>query len=339
MNNGSNEWNQELDDSGNLLLRDPLVKPKLNDLVIYHANCLDGFGAAWVFYRMQNVLEQSFEFVEGVYGEAPPDVTGRTVYLVDFSYKRDVVKAMCKVAHKVILIDHHKTAIEDLAGMADSSSAEECIHNFTWYIDQEHSGCVLAWNYWARMFGAEHSFYMGPMPNLLRHLEDRDLWNFKIPGTAEIHAAVAMRPRVFTEWDNLMHADLEQRQELITQGAMILARDRNLIAAAYKECVRHCNLARHSSAFIPMMQIHPALASDAGAYMARQMAPHMIDYLRVRNSLLTITYHDTEAGRKFSLRSPRNGADVAAIAQLYGGGGHKHAAGFTVSRDHILARS
>jgi nanoRNase/pAp phosphatase (c-di-AMP/oligoRNAs hydrolase) len=32
----------------------------------------------------------------------------------------------------------------------------------------------------------------------------------------------------------------------------------------------------------------------------------------------------------FSLRSDRNGRDVAAIAEGYGGGGHRHAAGFQV---------
>jgi nanoRNase/pAp phosphatase (c-di-AMP/oligoRNAs hydrolase) len=42
-------------------------------------------------------------------------------------------------------------------------------------------------------------------------------------------------------------------------------------------------------------------------------------------------YWDTPNGRVFGLRSDENGLDVSAIAKNYGGGGHVHAAGFTVS--------
>jgi hypothetical protein len=54
-------------------------------LCIYHGNCADGFGGAWVFKRYAPI---EFEFYAGDYKKAPPDVTDRHVYLVDFSYKR-----------------------------------------------------------------------------------------------------------------------------------------------------------------------------------------------------------------------------------------------------------
>jgi len=40
----------------------------------------------------------------------------------------------------------------------------------------------------------------------------------------------------------------------------------------------------------------------------------------------------------FSLRSQEGGIDVSEIAIKFGGGGHKHAAGFKVDRNHILAK-
>ena len=83
-------------------------------LVIYHGNCADGFSAAWCFWRYHR---DTADYVAGVYQTPPPDVTGRDVYLVDFSYKRAVVADMLTKAARVTLIDHHKTAIEDLAGL------------------------------------------------------------------------------------------------------------------------------------------------------------------------------------------------------------------------------
>ena len=80
-------------------------------LVIYHGNCADGFSAAWCFWRKYG---DGADYHAGVYQQDPPDVTGRDVYLVDFSYKAPVVARMLKVARSVCLIDHHKTAIDDL---------------------------------------------------------------------------------------------------------------------------------------------------------------------------------------------------------------------------------
>ena len=46
-----------------------------------------------------------------------------------------------------------------------------------------------------------------------------------------------------------------------------------------------------------------------------------------------VCYWDTLQGRVFSLRSTDDGMDVSEIAKQYGGGGHRNAAGFTVSLD------
>ena len=47
----------------------------MDPLVIYHANCWDGFCAAWVCRRGLVRIEAKAAY----YGEKPPDVTGRDV--------------------------------------------------------------------------------------------------------------------------------------------------------------------------------------------------------------------------------------------------------------------
>jgi len=57
--------------------------------VLYHANCPDGFCAAWAAYT---VFGDDAEYLPVQYGQDPPDVAGNRVYIVDFSYKREVMR-------------------------------------------------------------------------------------------------------------------------------------------------------------------------------------------------------------------------------------------------------
>ena len=58
-------------------------------LCIYHGNCADGFGAAWAVRKR---FGDEVEFHAGVYQTEPPDVSGRDVVMVDFSYKYNDLK-------------------------------------------------------------------------------------------------------------------------------------------------------------------------------------------------------------------------------------------------------
>lgn len=43
-----------------------------------------------------------------------------------------------------------------------------------------------------------------------------------------------------------------------------------------------------------------------------------------------VGYYDNESHRIFSLRSHKKGMNVKEVAKIHSGGGHLHAAGFTV---------
>src|SRR3990167_6908610 len=131
-------------------------------LCIYHANCADGFGAAWVIRKA--CAPQEVEFYPGVYQNAPPDVTGREVVMVDFSYKRPVMLELAAKAVSILVIDHHKSAAVELVGLPE---------NVRVVMDMEHSGAMLAWRY---------CFDDVEPPKLLYHIEDRDLWRVRLPG-------------------------------------------------------------------------------------------------------------------------------------------------------------
>ena len=74
-------------------------------LCIYHGNCADGFGAAWVVRKALGDID----FHAGKYQAPPPDVTDKDVVIVDFSYKRPVLLEMAAKANSILILDHHKT--------------------------------------------------------------------------------------------------------------------------------------------------------------------------------------------------------------------------------------
>ena len=277
-------------------------------LVIYHGNCADGFSAAWCFWRK---YRDGADYVAGVYQQEPPDVTGREVYLVDFSYKSAVVEKMLAAANSVTLIDHHKTAIDDLRPLRveQVGYGQE---TFGWYCDLERSGATLAWDY---LFPNE------PRPLLLGHIEDRDLWRFKLPGTREIQANVFSYEYSFELWDKLMSADQVELLKMTVAGAAIERKHHKDVAELVKVCKRPMEIGGH---VVPVASLPYTLVSDAAHLMAQ-------------GEPFAACYWDSEEGRTFGLRATDEGLDVSEVAKMYGGGGHAKAAGFKVPRNHPLA--
>ena len=281
-------------------------------LVIYHGNCADGFSAAWCFWRK---YRDGADYVAGVYQQSPPDVAGRDVYLVDFSYQRAVVEQMLAQANNVTLIDHHKTAIEDLRPLKERevmTNGDGMGDRFGWFCDLDRSGATLAWDY---LFPDEDR------PLLLGHVEDRDLWRFKLPGTREIQAFVFSHEYTFEQWDRLMNADQVELLKMTAAGAAIERKHHKDVAELVKVCQRRMVIGNYS---VPVASLPYTLVSDAAHLMAQGQP-------------FAACYWDTEEGRVFGLRAADDGVDVSEIAKEYGGGGHAKAAGFKVPRGHSLA--
>lgn len=270
----------------------------MKKLCIYHGNCTDGFGAAWVVRKKYG---DDVEFHAGTYQAPPPDVTGRDVIMVDFSYKKPVLEEMLTKAEGIYVIDHHKTALEDLSSIHHEKFA--CV------FDMHSSGAGLAW----------HTFFSGQEPPaLIKHIEDRDLWKFELEGTREIQAAVFSFPYDFEVWDKLMAMDA---QDLRKDGIAIERKHFKDIEELLAITTRRMNIGGFN---IPVANLPYIFSSDAGHKLATGEA-------------FGACYWDTPEGRIFSLRSTDAGQDVSAVAKQFGGGGHRNASGFKVSYDEAKA--
>jgi oligoribonuclease NrnB/cAMP/cGMP phosphodiesterase (DHH superfamily) len=230
-----------------------------------------------------------------VYQTPPPDVTGADVYIVDFAYKRAVMEEIISKANSVTHIDHHQTAIADCAGL-------EKFMTTLYSPENTASGAMLTWMFF---------FPNQEVPQLIKHIDDRDRWQFKIPFTKEIQASVFSYAYTFENWDMLMQADM---QRLISEGTTLDRKHLKDIRELIGVMKRRMNIGGYN---VPVCNLPYTMSSEAGDIMA-------ID------EPFAACYYDTLDGRAFSLRSSREGVDVSAIALQYGGGGHFHAAGFRV---------
>jgi hypothetical protein len=142
--------------------------------VLYHqvkpgTDCPDGIASAWIVSRAIACQE-----IQGcVYQSDPPSVEGcDRIIVVDFSFPASILEQWAQNA-EVIIIDHHKTALNDLAGLS-----ERVLQKF----DLSECGATLTW---------KHFSPNDPIPAFLKYVKDRDLWNFDLPYSEEIHEAVS----------------------------------------------------------------------------------------------------------------------------------------------------
>jgi len=280
-------------------------------LCIYHANCADGFAAAWVVrkYFKENVLSDEPEFFPGVYQTPPPDCTGRDVIIVDFSYKHLVMEEILGKCKSLTWIDHHKTAIEDMAQLLVFTDEKDKFKKLT---ELHHSGAMLTWMYYFP--GIEP-------PTLLKHIEDRDLWRFELEGTREIQANIFSFPYDFEVWDDLMTLCKEDGSwnQCFDEGAAIERKHFKDIHELLNIYTRWMCI---GGVKLPVANLPYTMSSDAGHILAENAA-----------NGCAACYSDAPDGRIFSLRSSgkEGSQDVSEIAKIYGGGGHRNAAGFKVS--------
>jgi len=289
---------------------------KLPTICIYHSDCADGFGAAWV---VRKALGADIEFYPASHGKPAPDVSGKNVVIVDFSYPYETLATMVHTAESVLILDHHKTAQADLDGVPYAGSTLDDFQAFCQMapvgtkiaalFDMSRSGAGIAWDF----------FFPGtPRPDLINHIEDRDLWQFKIDGTREILANLFSYPLDFEVWDTLFAASTEAMR---ADGIAIERKHKKDVAQLTNKAKRRMVIGGYD---VPAANLPPIFASDAGHLMSQ-------------GEPFAACYWDTPDGRSFSLRSSDAGEDVSAIAQQYDGGGHRNAAGFRVPFGHILA--
>lgn len=272
-----------------------------NIIVLYHAACRDGFGAAFAAWKK---LGDSTSYIPVRYGEMPPQgLEGKEVYIIDFHYSKEMMLELEKKAKRLIVLDHHVSAREAVEAVRE--------HIF----DNNRSGAGIAWGY----FHPEK-----PLPRLLAYIQDVDLWLFKLPHSQEISATLDLVKFDFFVWDNLLE---EFKDEKLFRESVVRGR----VYANYLDYICHtlakdAELVEFEGRTVFAVNAPSMFRSELGALLQKARPPFAIIWYRKSDKV------------HFSLRGNKGGdsVDLSAIAAKYGGGGHYDSAGFTLASDAPL---
>lgn len=263
-----------------------MLDPSSVNCVIYHANCTDGFGSAYSAWKL---LGNRAEYHARSHGAPPPDVTGKNVVILDFSFKNDVTKKMIEEANELLVIDHHKSAMVELHDISNT------------IFDMNKSGATLAWDY----------FHPGKeAPKFIQYITDRDLWKWELPYSKEFSAAFDMVPFEFEEFEKF--EDDSVFDDAVKRGSYILAYSKTVVKKV-------CDKA--SDRYLDGKHVMVVNASHWMSEIGARLSPDC-DYAM-------IWYYDhNDRDIKVSLRAFHDTIDVSEVSKKFGGGGHKKAAGF-----------
>lgn len=283
------------------------LNPQEVNYVITHGNCPDGWGAAWCVWRDN----PNCEFFHASYGSTKlPEVDGKNVLMVDFSYKEpEYINELNERANKMLILDHHKTAVENLDGKID------CDYVF----DMNRSGARMAWDWMNPGYDA---------PFMIKCIEDRDIWKWEIPNSKSFLAVMDSWELSFEnlEWINDLEMEPDQLEAFMGEGRAILRFKKKLVDVAAKHSVPATIHAPDGSTFNAMT------VNDSCRMVVSDLC-HQLVKTNIHDFKISAAWStDISSGMTLvSLRSEGE-TDVSAIAKLFGGGGHRNAAGFETQR-------
>lgn len=264
------------------------------DVIIYHGDCPDGFCAAFVAKKKW----PDAELVPAIYGQLPPyyDVAGKHALVVDFSWKRAGTLAMREAAKSLTILDHHKTAEAELAGL------DFCI------FDMNRSGAQLSWDY---CFPSSETGVLA-RPWYVDYVADRDLWRWALPDSKEINAYIMVLNHTIEAWKEL---DKTSSSQIMQYGIGA----RTQVEHYVNKICEQSYSGRWLGYSVSIVNAAYPNISDVGHALCERGAQVGLGWFVRGDGLM-----------QFSLRSIGD-IDVSSLAKLHGGGGHKNAAGFQIS--------
>ncbi len=260
-------------------------------IILYHADCSDGFGGAWAAWKK---FGDEADYIPIEHQKPLPEgLKNKQIFFIDIIPDEENIKKVINENESVIAIDHHKTSESKMNLFKE--------HSF----DNSHSGAVLAWQYF-------HS--KKPVPKLLLFIEDMDIYKWEYPETSRFIAALALYDYNFEIWDkiSLEAEDSEKLKDYLSKGEVINV----YLKRMADDLVQHAQKVDFEGYQVYAANVHHPIKSFVGPILREKHPPFAITWVQEGDVI------------HVSLRSD-DSVDVSEIAKKYGGGGHRAAAGFS----------
>lgn len=261
-------------------------------VVLYHADCPDGFGGAYAAWEK---FGDGAEYIPVKHNRPAPGLEpGRDVYIVDFCYPKGVMDAIARQAKSMTVLDHHK-------------GVREVIESFPSHVyDEKRSGAVIAWNYFHPAT---------PVPLLLQYVQAGDLYTFDMPDARAALSYLYTHPFHFEEWRRLREAfeNEKTRAEMFARGAIYY----EYYSLMVEQIAARAELVEFEGYEVYLGSAPSQFLSDVGHSLSKKKGPL---------ALVAGVAHD---GIKVSLRGDGS-VDVSELARRHGGNGHPNSSAFFV---------
>lgn len=261
-----------------------------NTVVLYHADCLDGFGGAFAAWKR---FGDEASYIPVRHNEpSPTGLEQKEVYIIDFSYPKDTLLSLEQHAQRLVVLDHH----------VGTQGAVEAVREHIF--DNNRSGAGIAWEYFHPAM---------PQPRLIQYIQDGDLWRRVLPNNKEIGAFLTTIPFDFAAWDDLLvrFESKEEFNRIIEKGSSY---------ATYFDYVvdyltQFADLVEFEGHIIYAVNAPRLFRSALGHVLAEKKSP------------FSIVYYMNHGKWHFSMRGDGS-IDLTVLAARHGGSGHKNAASF-----------
>lgn len=285
------------------------------DIVIYHGpSCPDGIGSLYCAKYYLGAQTDSMMCRAGTDPEG--QFNGKKILFVDLCPSLSFIVKTCKIARKLTILDHHKSA-EDL--YLENEKVLQSIDNLELEIDKTRSGCQITWDYF---------FPEVPRPWFIDYIGDRDLWEWKLPDSKEINLSLfennLLDPTDFSKLDNLLIEPEIKKQQLIDEGKIILKIQKRELDMAVSKAHK-AEFKVEDSTYLVWLggNITMSLRSELGNLLVnKNFNDDSVPDFAV------IWFYEPKVNEWWiSFRGGENSPDLSVIARKFGGGGHVLAGG------------
>jgi len=283
------------------------------DIIMYHDPCMDGLSSAYVAYNYYKSIGKTIELVPrkinstGISEDVYKDKNVIMIDIVTNDFEK--IKNLSK---NLIILDHHKTNQEKLKGLDYA------------YFDMTKSGVGLAWEY----------FYPAiEIPKFLACIQDRDIWTWKISESREFCDGFYNLLNLIDEEDYSKR--LQKKMDLYDE--LFNDKTNDKFNYYYQTGIlfdkikmnKIKSLVKYNKPYIVHIPDHPQLTAaifNCTHDIASDLGNYAVENTEVDFAVMWRYSHDDEK-YFYSFRSIDSKADVSNICKLFGGGGHRNAAG------------
>lgn len=296
------------------------------DYVIYHKNCLDGFCGFFLLSRLDIMNQDALVYPDMPSAKSvPPNIGSKNVIIVDVAYSEEILAKIFDVAKYVLFIDHHVSIRNNVMNLIKMNQYE---HDYVY--DEFKSGCSLVWDF----------FYKGKMPDFVKYIEDNDTgqWKYKntIPFVTSLRVKYSTAPNKesLEKWEKLYgNSDNNDEVRMLVETGKTYMEYENYLLDKYSKrytlerfpSMKICD--DFKNVFQPGQYI-AALVNGGGCPDQNMLSDKIMDENECDFCIMW-TFHMDKKEYVLSFRSRKT--DVAKIASLFGGGGHKLAAACAIS--------